>query len=129
MSSVMHSSYHPQSHPVDAERGSSAQDKAMLQRQYRANEKEALAQLQKSLRDITRSTDNLTRLETIVKATEVIKHLHRRLKELQKSPYAQPDDSAAVFNSHPAQVHQLPDWPWLNDFEFNATDGFSWRYV
>lgn len=86
----MHSSHHPQSHSADLECATPAQDKAMLQRQYRAKEAHALAQLQKLLRDISRDADtHQTRLETIVQAIEMIKSLYRHntmLQELHLEP-------------------------------------------
>ncbi|KAG2056019.1 hypothetical protein BDR06DRAFT_953450 [Suillus hirtellus] len=85
-SMVMHSFHHSQSHSASLERASSAQDKAMLQRQYRAKESHALAQLQKLLHDISPSADTyLTRLGTIVQATEMIKFLHYRNTMLENS--------------------------------------------
>lgn len=53
-------------YPPDSERASLTQDKAKLQRQYRAKEADAFAELQKLLRDISQGTDvPQTRLETI----------------------------------------------------------------
>ncbi|KAG0702040.1 hypothetical protein DFH29DRAFT_875459 [Suillus ampliporus] len=113
----MHSSYHPQSYSVDSERTSPAQaDKATLQRQYRAKESDALAQLQKLLRDISRGADTpQTRLEIIVQATETIRHLYRRNTEYREPPHAEPAHSAAVSNSHTAQVQHPFEWQWYND--------------
>ncbi|KAG2134824.1 hypothetical protein DEU56DRAFT_913602 [Suillus clintonianus] len=115
----MHSPYHPQS--SDSGRTSSAQDKAMLQRQYRAKEADALAQLRELLRGISQGADaHQTRLETIVQATEMIEYLYRRntmLQELHELPRPEPGHGAtAVFNSHLVQVqHPFAGWRWGND--------------
>lgn len=60
-------------YPADSERASLAQDKAKLQRLYRAKEANAVAELQKLLRDITQRTDvPQTRLETIVQGKPIL---------------------------------------------------------
>ncbi|KAG2343023.1 hypothetical protein BDR05DRAFT_316246 [Suillus weaverae] len=121
MSTIMHplASHHPQSHSADLERASSARDKAMLQRQYRAKEAHALAQLQKLLHDISRGADtHQTRLGTIVQATEMIRFLYYRttmLQELHELPHPEPGHSVtAAFNCHLFQ-HPLADWQWDDD--------------
>ncbi|KAG2038355.1 hypothetical protein BDR03DRAFT_954521 [Suillus americanus] len=119
MSTVMHSSHHPQSHSADWECATPVQNKAMLQRQYRAKEAHALVQLQKILRDISRDADtHQTRLETIFQATEMIKSLYRRntmLQELHKVPHLEPGHgTTAAFNYHLVQ-YPLVDWQWGND--------------
>ncbi|KAG1862436.1 hypothetical protein C8R48DRAFT_834105 [Suillus tomentosus] len=116
---VMHSFHHSQSHSARLERASSAQDKAMLQRQYRAKEAHALAQLQKLLHDISPGADTyLTRLGTIVQATEMIKFLHYRntmLEELHESPHPEPGYGATASIDCYLVQHPLADWRWGND--------------
>lgn len=104
----MQSSHQSQSHFAGLERTSSAQDKAMLQRQYRTKEAHALAQLQKLLRDISRVADtHQTRLATIVQATDMIQFLYCRnnmLQELYELPHPEPGHSAtAAFDCHLVQ--------------------------
>ncbi|OAX38258.1 hypothetical protein K503DRAFT_172723 [Rhizopogon vinicolor AM-OR11-026] len=110
----MHSSDHPQVYSIDSERANPTQDKAKLQRQYRAKETVAFAELQKLLRDISRGTEApLTRLETIVQATETIKHLYHDTisQRFHGPPLPVPDHSTVDFNSHLAQVqHSSTDW-------------------
>jgi len=66
MSSITYSSDDLQMFPPDSEYASPAHDKARLQRQYRAKEADALAELQKVLYDISRgATTPQTRIETI----------------------------------------------------------------
>ena len=67
MPSIIDSFYHPQTSSADSERTNPAQDKAKLQRQYRAKEAVAILELQKLIRDISGGADDpQTRLETIV---------------------------------------------------------------
>ncbi|OJA13337.1 hypothetical protein AZE42_05588 [Rhizopogon vesiculosus] len=110
----MHSSDHPQMYHTNSERASPAQDKARLQQQYRAKETVALAELKKLLRDISRGTEApQTRLETIVQATETIKHLyhHTMSQGFHGPPPPAPDHSTVDFNSHLAQAqHSSTDW-------------------
>ncbi|KAG2356088.1 hypothetical protein BDR07DRAFT_1424247 [Suillus spraguei] len=104
----MYSSQHSQSHYADLGGVTPAQNKAMLQRQYRAKEAHALFQLQKLLRDISRGPDvHQTRLQTIVQATEMIKSLYccnAMLQELHESPHLEPGHNAtAASNHHPGE--------------------------
>lgn len=112
-------SHQSQSHFAGLERTSSAQDKAMLQRQYRTKEAQALAQLQKLLRDISQVADtHQTRLATILQATDMIKSLYchnNMLQELHDLPHPEPDHGAtAAFDCHLAQC-SLADSQWGND--------------
>ncbi|KAG2069544.1 hypothetical protein BDR04DRAFT_682566 [Suillus decipiens] len=133
MSTIMYSSHHSQSYSADLEGATPAQDKAMLQRQYRAKEAHALFQLQKLLRDISQGPDvHQTRLQTIVQATEMLKSLYCRnamLQELHQSPHLEPGHSAtAAFNYHLIQ-HTVADWQWdnvhMNEHSAGAWDSRS----
>ncbi|KIK46190.1 hypothetical protein CY34DRAFT_800703 [Suillus luteus UH-Slu-Lm8-n1] len=113
------SSHQSQSHFAGLERTSSAQDKAMLQRQYRTKEAHALAQLQKLLRDISQVADtHQTRLATIVQATDMIKFLYFRnnmVQELHELPRLEPGHGATVAVDCHLDQCSLADWQWGND--------------